>query len=151
MILYTFGSITQTAPDTFTEAAIPTRLTVDGKTGWRLVELSVFFENGNTLSLVVDCSATLILSTESGLQSFIDPDYVVSTDWAINGTALSTSSVMVDRHRAVSCERVTVQPFVYLQCDSSSTGVACVMSYRLAYELVKLTDLEVMRLLQGGA
>jgi hypothetical protein len=47
--------------------------------------------------------------------------------------------------------RVTVQPFIYLGIESSGTANANDVVFRVYYEIVKLSDLEVLRLLAGGA
>jgi hypothetical protein len=47
--------------------------------------------------------------------------------------------------------RITVQPEVYLSVESNSTSQANDVVFVITYEIVKLTDLELLRLLAGGA
>ena len=47
--------------------------------------------------------------------------------------------------------RVTVQPQLIFRLESTNTGQANNVVIAVYYDIVKLTDLEVLRLLAGGA
>jgi hypothetical protein len=147
-------NVTQSGANVDGEVLLPTLLTVDGKSGWLIT--GVKFSIGNLPFAVIptaDCQATMELNTETGLQSAIDKDCICIEYAAFSGIAASTSSYQVQTtYNAVIPEgRLTVQPNLYLHISTVGFSAALNVICEVFYEVVKLTDMEVMRLLQGGA
>lgn len=146
------GSLTQSGADTFTNVAIETNLTADGKTGWSIKGIRVFWSNGETVP-AADFEVNCTLSTSSSTPSFTSPDEILRVSWGMQnsgGVAVAVGYEPI-KEEIVFEERVTVQPNIYLGILSANTGIANIVNYQIFYETVKLSDLEVLRLLAGGA
>jgi hypothetical protein len=93
------------------------------------------------------------LNTESSAQGFLDNDSVYQFMYQFRGVAASTSGIQVDSERIVTFvqPRLTVQPNLYINVSSAGMTVGNTIYVEVFYEIVKLTDIEVMRLMQGGA
>lgn len=144
--------VTQTGADTFTAAAIDTGLTSDGKAGWQINSIKVFWENGYSAA-ATDQTISAILSTQATLTTPNDNEELVRVNWAVANTGGVAVAYPVDllKERAAAIDRVTVQPTLYAQVSSVTTGLTNVIYFEIDYEIVKLTEIEVLRLLIGGA
>lgn len=144
--------VTQSGNDTFTAASITTGLTVDGRAGWSLTAIEAYWVDGAAVA-AGDWSLHAKLATISTSTSFVDDDEIARVDWGMQNTGGVAVSVPYEPFRGISLAepRVTVQPTIYVGVESSNTGQANDVVFRVYYEIVKLTDLEVLRLLAGGA
>jgi len=145
------GVVTQGGADTFAAATIETNLTADGKAGWEIVALSAYYSNGE-LAAAADSDVNCILATQSTLTTFDQDEEIYRLNWAVAntaGVAVAYPLNLVKRELLIS-PRLTVQPNIYVQVASTLSGIANSMLYEIHYNIVKLTDLEVLRLLQGG-
>lgn len=145
------GVSTQGGADTFVATAIDTNLTADGKSGWELVALSGYYTNGETAA-AADSDVSLILTTQATVTTFDQDEEIYRLNWAVantGGVAVAYPLPLVKRELLIQ-PRITVQPILYVQVSSTSSGIANVIAWEFHYNIVKLTDLEVLRLLQGG-
>lgn len=146
------GIITQSAADTFTQSTIQTGLTPDGKTGWQIVGITGYWSTGDTVA-AADVEVNMILSTVTSVTTFDNVDEIARLNWAVSntaGVAVAFPLELIKRDILTDNGRLTVQPTVYVGAASSGTSVANVLYYEIEYNTIKLTDLEVLRLLQGG-
>lgn len=143
---------TQTAINAANEFTIPTLLTVDGRTGWNIKRVRVAL--ASSVGIVAAASSNILcqLNTEVIKQSFDDPDNIANLQWATVGTAASTGAFPVDLDREWVSEagRLTVEPNLYVHIESTGLTAAMTFNFLMEYETVKLTDMEMVRLLQGG-
>lgn len=148
------GVVTQgiVGSDTFTAAAILTNLTVDGKTGWEITGLKAFWANGYT-GTATDAIANVVLATLATVTQPNSDDEIARVSWGIQNTGGVAVAFPFEpiKKADISEPRVTVQPDLYIHANTTTTGLSNVFYYEISYELVKLTDLEVLRLLVGGA
>ncbi len=144
--------VTQSGSDTFTSSAIDTNLTVDGKTGWSIKAVEAYWADGAAVA-AGDWYLNAKLATISTSTTFTDDDEIARLDWGMQNTGGVAVSVPYEPFRGISLaeDRVTVQPTIYVGVESSGTGQANDVLFRVYYDIVKLTDLEVLRLLAGGA
>lgn len=145
--------VTQGGADTFTQVAIDTNLTADGKSAWQFTRLTAFWENGYTAA-AADQTISAILSTQvTTVTTPVDAEEIARVNWSIANTAGVAVAYPLDLIKEVSIptDRITVQPIVYASVSSVTTGLANVVYFELEYEVVKLSDIEVLRLLLGGA
>ena len=145
------GVITQGGADTFTSQSIDTQLSADGKAGWQINALKCYWSNGYTAA-AADAIANLVLATISTATLPNDAREIARVSWAVQNTAgVAVAFNFEPIKMAVILEpRITVQPLIYIQANTTSTGLTNVMYWELDYEIVKLADLEVLRLLVGG-
>jgi hypothetical protein len=146
------GTALQTGADTFTSASIDTNIQVDGKSGWEIVDFVAYWSNAETAA-AGDMDVNCILATRPTITSFNETDEIARINWGVQNTAGVAVAFQVDMvKRCVQfLDRVTVQPYLYINLASTGSGLACGIAWEIRYNVVKLTDLEVMRLLQGGA
>ena len=147
------GVVTQSAADTFTQSVIDTNITVDGKAGWEITAFSAYWSNAEAMP-AADIEVNAVLSTQATTVTTFDQDEeIIRLNWGfanIAGVAVVVPVDMVKREILFS-PRLTVQPLLYVGASSVNTGLTVVIYYEIVYDIVKLTDLEVLRLLQGGA
>jgi hypothetical protein len=137
-----------------TSLTIPTLLTVDGRAGWSIVGISMLVNNWEGCVVpTADCSLQIQLNTETGQQTFTDPDNIALVIFGTSGIAASTSAFQINNRQDIvlPIPRLTVQPNLYLSVTSTGLAVGAVIHASIFYEITKLTDLETMRLMQGGA
>lgn len=152
--MYTRKLITQTAANAPAVVQITTNLTVDGRQGWNITGLRWTFTNiAAAITPIATCNAQIQVNTEAGNQAFDDPDSIFLVNTGAHGIAASTSSVYIPATgtQVLPEPRTTVQPIIYIALDSIGMTQALSVGVEITYEIVKLSDIEVMRLLQGGA
>jgi hypothetical protein len=144
--------VTQTGNDTFTSAAISTGLTADGKAGWSIAAIEAYWVDGTAVA-AADWSISALLGTISTVTTFGDVDEIARISWAMQNTGGVAIAVPLEIQKQVVLlePRITVQPTIYAAVSSAATGQANDIIISVFYDLVKLTDLEVLRLLAGGA
>ena len=146
------GSVTQGGADTFTAATILTGLTVEGKSGWLIKALKAFWSNGYTAA-AADYLATCVLATIATVTNSNADDEIARVSWGVQNTAgVAVAFNFEPSKLAYILEpRLTVQSDLYIHANSTGTGLGNIMYYEVEYEIVKLTDIEVLRLMVGGA
>lgn len=145
------GVVTQGGADTFTTVAIDTNLTADGKSGWEIAAFSGYWSNGETAA-AADSDVNLVLAAQSTVTTFDQDEEIYRLNWSVAntaGVAVAYPLNLVKREVLIQ-PRVTVQPILWVQASSTSSGLANVFYFEINYDIVKLSDLEVLRLLQGG-
>lgn len=147
------GVTTQSAADTFTQSAIDTNLTADGKAGWEIISFRAFWP-GFYLLAAADMTLSAILATQSTTVTTMNQAAEIArVNWAIANTAGVAVAFPVDQTKTdlMVEPRVTAQPLLYVGISSATTGAANVVYWELEYNIVKLSDVETLRLLVGGA
>lgn len=143
---------TQTAVNSANEFVIPTLLTVDGRTGWNIKRVRAVL--ASSVGIVAAAHSNIIcqLNTEIVKQSFNDADNIATLLWSTVGTAASTGAFPIDNARewVSDAGRLTVEPELIVHIESSGLTAAMTINFLMEYETVKLTDMEMVRLLQGG-
>jgi len=147
------GSVTMSAANTLTVATIDTNLLVDGKTGW---EIRGFLGYASTLEVQVlaDIEASLVLATIPTITTMDMEDEVARCAWQIMVTGAVDAAIYVPdgiKQAVMIQPRVTVQPQIYVQAVTTGYTNPGTFYWMLEYEPVKLTDIELLRLLVGGA
>jgi hypothetical protein len=145
--------LTQTGVDVESSLVIPTGLTVDGRLGWSITRMRAIWNNMSSIPpTVVSATLNVQLNTEVGSQLFSDVDSIGMISYKLRGIAASTSAnQLFPMVEYVLMEpRLTVEPNLILLLASGTTGLANAVSFEFQYEQVKLSDMDVMRLLQGG-
>jgi len=144
--------VTQGGADTFAAGAIDTGLTADGKAGWQINAIRAFWVDGAAVA-AADHSLSAKVATLATTTTFGTADEIDRVSWGLQntaGVAVAVAYEPVKEHYLVE-SRVTVQPNIYIQVESAGTGQANDVIVEVFYDVVKLSDLEVLRLLAGGA
>lgn len=146
------GVVTQTGADAFTSLLLLTGLTVDGKSGWAINSFKAFWSNGYTAA-AADSIANLVLATISTVTLPNNDAEIARVSWGVQNTAgVAVAFDFEPIKKADFTEpRVTVQSDLYIHANTTTTGLTNVFYYELSFDIVKLSDLEVLRLAVGGA
>jgi len=144
--------VTQSGSDTSTWVAIATGLTVDGKAGWQINGMSAYWVDGQSVA-AADMIVNGVVSTVNTGTSYGDDDEVARVSWGLQNTAGTAVAVPFEPIKSVQLvePRVTVQPTIYVGIISQTSGQANDMIFVVNYDIVRLSDNEVLRLLAGGA
>jgi hypothetical protein len=146
------STVTQSGADTSTAAAIETGILPDGRSGLSIFAMEVHWTNAEAVPAADwECNATL--SVDATFPGFTSPDEIARISWGVQNTAGVAVAVPYDPTKSIILiePRVTVQPLIYAAVVSQLTSGANVIQFRIYYEVVKLTEMEVLRLLVGGA
>lgn len=144
--------VTQGGADTFTSVAVPTALTVDGKAGWQINGIRAYWVDGAAVA-AADHSLDAVIQTIATVVTAADDEWVENVSWGLQNTAGVAVAVTYEpsKEHFLAEPRVTVQPNIYAAVKSAGTAQANDVIIEIFYEIVKLSDLEVLRLLAGGA
>ena len=144
--------VTQGGADTTTSVAVSTGLTADGKSLWSLVGVVAYWVDG-AAAAAGDWSLQAYIGTVTGAIAMTSADRVGGVAWGMQNTAGVAVAVPYEPERTSSFleARVTAQPNIYVTVESAGTGQANDVIFQVIYEIVKASDLEVLRLLAGGA
>lgn len=144
--------VTQSANDALTFGTIATSLTVEAKSGWEIFAMEAFWVDGSSVA-PGDWQLSATLGTVNTATTPVSDDEIARVAWGLQNTAGVAVAVPYEPQRSIVLiePRVTVQPQLYVGVTSASTAQANDVVVIVYYNIVKLTDLEVLRLLQGGA
>jgi len=144
--------LTQGSADSASAGTISTDLTADGKSGWSVFALEAYYVNGEGAASA-DWEVIAALQTVNVGANFGSADEIARLGWGVQntgGVAVAIPYEPVKRNVLLE-PRVTVQPQLIFRLESTNTGQANNVVIAVYYDIVKLTDLEVLRLLAGGA
>jgi len=143
--------VTQGGADTFTSVllALPA---LDGKSGYEIMAIEAYSTNGAGIA-AADWIINAQLSTQSTIAAFNEDELIAQVSWAAQNTAGVAVCIPFDSQRAkILVEpRITVQPAIYVAVSSANTAIANIIDFRVFYNTIKLTELEYLRMLTGGA
>jgi len=146
------GTLIQSGANTFTQATIDTNLTIDGRTGWAITGFKCWASTLYTEVTTADYTLAGILATQATTVTTPDDnEEIARIQWANNFSTAAVAYPVEPIKLAEMLEtRLTVQPQLYFGIDSAGLTAAARIYYEFSYDIVKLSELEVMRLLVGG-
>lgn len=143
--------LTQGGADAFVEGEILTLLVPEQGLGWKLNR--IVFQFGDALSaLSADCSIgwSVTRDSKTGVVGYSDADTVYHDGFNVS---LTTSGQIVIPYSHIWLppdNTIFVEPTIYFQLDSTTTGLANVAAVRLHYEEIKVSEIDILRLLQNA-
>jgi hypothetical protein len=143
--------VTQSGVDTATGVAFSLPA-LDGKSAYQISGFEANWYDANTVA-AGDWLLRARITTEDSTLTPLDDEMVLELTWAMQNTAGVAVAVPVDpvREKHLYMPRLTVQPFVYARVESTATAQANDVYFTLFYSIEKLSELEYLRLLAGGA
>lgn len=144
--------VTQSGADTYTSVGVSTGLTLDGKAGWQITAMRAQWVDGASVA-AADYTIAAKVGTISATTTFGSADEVDRVMWGLQNTAGVAVAFQFEpiREHVLFEPRLTVQPYIYVAVESAGTANANDIIIEVFYDVVKLSDIEVMRLLVGGA
>jgi hypothetical protein len=144
-------SVTQTGADTFTaEQLILPQL--DGKSGYLFKYIRAMWLQSTSVT-PADSWLKAMLQTVATPQTFDSDDVIDAVGWGITTMAAAQATMFADlfKEHELNEPRLSVQPDIYVGIKSSATTQINSVIVEVGFEIVKLSELEFLRLLAGGA
>jgi len=143
--------VTQSGNDTDTGAAFALPA-LDGKSAFQIERMDCYWSDAHTVASAdwyLNCSIQVADST----LTLLDDELILVNGWACQNTAGVAVALPIVPFMSTEAgmPRLTVQPYVYARVTSASTAQANDVYFTLYYSIVKLSELEYLRLLAGGA
>lgn len=145
-------NVTQSGVDAVT--SVPMNLfPLDGKSGYEFTAIEVYWKNGE-LAAAADYELYLAAQKVSGnlADRISEEDWIMGVSWAVQNTA----GVAVALHVDLQKQQILIEPIVTvsqtlnLVASSANTAQANQLSVVVHYNIVKLSELEYLRLLAAG-
>jgi len=146
-------TLTQGGADAFKEAEEITGLDPSSGQGWLLKRLEVLFPNAAGLQGLSADSAiewSLTRDTKAAMSNLADSDVIYQA--GIFNALTTSGEIMVPGLFTYDFPDgvLVVEPSIYAQLDSAATGLTMSAYMRLYYETVKLSEVDILRMLTQG-
>lgn len=144
-------TLTQGGADAFVESSVATEIIPADGEGFLLTLVEVYFALSGLEQISADSYLEWAVTrdTKAAMPLFSDTDVILVDGFA---NALTTSGEVIIKGRydwVPPPGTILVEPLIYAQLDSGGTGQANTCYMRLHYQAVKLTEVEILRLLNG--
>jgi len=145
-------NINQSSPDAVT--SVPMNLfPLDGKSGYEFTAIEAYWKNGENAA-AADYELYVAVQKIAGnlLDRIGEEDWIMGVSWGLQNTAgvAVVSIVELQKQQILIEPIVTVSQTLNIVASSSLTGQANQLSVIAHYNIVKLTELEYLRLLAAG-
>lgn len=143
--------VTQSGADTFTSAELNLPA-LDGKTGYQINGIRAVWSDGQAVA-AADWWLDASVQVEATALAYDADELIDLVSWGMQntgGVAVAVPYEPVKEHELFE-PRVTVQPSIYVAVASGATSQANDVMIEVFYETVKLSELDYLRLLAGGA
>lgn len=147
---YLSMTATQPGVDTFVEAQVSTEILPENGLSYRVTFIELLFTNPmNVLSADCRIRWSITRDTKTGFAALSDPDSILSDEIDVSLTT-SGQLLIPQRYAYPALPGIyIVEPTIYLQLFSASSGTTNVMDARIYYEEVKLSELDILRILNN--
>lgn len=143
--------VTQGGADTtaYVQFSLPD---LDGKSGYEIVGMRAFWSGAQAAAAADHVLNVVIQTSGTAVKVPTDAEYIDAVSWGQMNTAGVAVTLNYEPYKehVLLAERVTVQD-VYAAVASTTTGLTNTVYVSLYYRVVKLSELEYLRLLAGGA
>lgn len=144
--------VTQSGADTETRVAIPTGIDADSRAIWNIVGISALWKDGAAVA-AADFSLLAYISTLDASFDGANVDYMAPLGWGLQNTAGVAVAVPYEPFKSLVYPngRATAQPSIYVGVYSSGTSQANDVVISVHYEIIKATEMEILRMLVEGS
>lgn len=146
-------AVTQGSADAFVQGTETTGISPSMGIAWVLTRLEVFFPQSNALQNVsADFSVhwSLTRDSKTAVSDFSDADCMAAGGFY--GSLTTSGQIILPAYYQYEFGSglLVVEPEVYFQLDSAATGLTLSPGVRLHYEEVKVSEVEILRMLTQG-
>jgi hypothetical protein len=143
--------VTQSGADTFTssELNLPD---LDGKSGYEILGLRAIWSDGQAVA-AADWWLDASVQVDATVLAYDADELIDQVSWGMQntaGVAVAVPYEPVKEHFLLE-PRLTVQPSIYVAVASGATSQANDVMIEVFYQVTKLSELDYLRLLAGGA
>ena len=143
--------VTQSGVDTRTAVALALP-SLDGKSAYLLEGARCCWYDCHSVA-AADWRLFAYVAVEDAALNPNDDEWVMDVSWACQNTGGVAVALTVEptKQTQLILPRATVQPYVYCVVDSTATAQANDVYFEVFYSIQKLSEIEYLRLLAGGA
>lgn len=149
---YLSATLTQGGADAFVQATVLTDIVPENGYGLRVIGVEIEQRTADVVAAAANSiwEMSFARDTKAAIADLADPD--VWMTWKLVNRVVASGASLQECSRLIvpAATSILVEPYVYIQLDSASTGVANVVNVRIHYEEVKLTEIEILRLLNNA-
>jgi len=150
------GVVVLPAAGTFTQVTLDTNISADSTFGWMITGLRGILKSRDATGVEVPESNNIDLILATRLTTITTPDEteeIARINWALAfSTAAAFAIPELQKLAPMAEPRLTVQPNLYIGVKGSVTiGAITDVYYEISYETFKLSNIELLKLLIGGA
>lgn len=142
------ANVVQGSADAFVQDTVPTNLIPSDGFAFKLKHI-MFDRTSANLVASGDISFSLTRDTKTAVVKYDDPDTIFFHTELIkmttSGAIVSPGSGVITFPDGI----FVVEPNIYLQLDSTATTVVNSMNARIYYEEVKISEVEILRILNN--
>jgi hypothetical protein len=144
--------VTQTGNDAETRVEIDTGINADSRSIWGIVGISAMWSDGAAVA-AADYSLVAYVSTLDAAFSGTNVDYLPPITWGIQNTGGVAVAVAYEpfKSRSFFVSRATAQANLYLGVYSAGTAQANDVIITVHYEIIRATEMEILRMLVEGS
>lgn len=141
--------VVQGGADAFVENAIATSLVPSDGVGFAITRIDALREQGlgTTNNCIIEWS--ICRDSKTAVAGYTDPECMLAwkaqTRNAANGIFVEDLLTVFD----IPAGLIVVEPYIYVQLDSNLTVLSNAVQFRFYYEEIKLTEVEILRLLNN--
>jgi hypothetical protein len=150
---YLYSTVIQGGADAFICTALATDLNPSDGYAFKIVAVEGNFSTAIAMQgMSADCKVMWALSRDIkvAMADLNDTD-LIFRDGFYQGLTTSGAFIREDGFKWVPNHDVyIVEPNIYLVLDSDATGIQISMAWRIYYEEVKLTEVEILRLINNA-
>ena len=146
-------TVTQGAADAFVQVSDATSISPSAKVAWLIKRIQVMFDLDVLLENVSADFAiawAVARATDTTVPSLDDNDTLHAD--GISGSLTTSGQILIPKlydWEAPSEGLLMVSPTLYFTLDSTATGLTLSADFRIWYEEVTLSELEILRLISG--
>jgi hypothetical protein len=143
--------LTQGGADAFVQGSITTDIIPADGEGWLLSRIEIQFDPTALAALSADASIIWSGSRDSqtAVRGYNDADAFYVGGRVFSLTTSGTYQQPLVEVFDPPVGTIFVEPTMYFQLDSTATGGIVIATFRVHYTMVKLTEIEILRILQS--
>ena len=146
-------TVTEGAADAFVQVTDPTAISASAKIAWLIKRISVMFDLDVLLENVSADFAIawgVARASDTSVPSLDDKDTIYAN--GISGSLTTSGQILIPKlfeWDAPGEGLLMVDPQLFYTLDSTATGLVLSADFRVVYEEVSLSELEILRLISN--
>lgn len=141
--------LTQGSADAFVQDTVVTGLLPSDGLAYVITRAEIMYNFIPGLTNALQLQWSITRDTKTAIADYSDPDTLYSDAFGVRVTTSGTMLYEQRREIIFPDGLFVVEPYIYCQYDSANTAVSGVLDMRLWYTTQKLTEVEILRLLNN--
>jgi hypothetical protein len=149
--LYKTVALVQGGADAFVQSTITTEINPSDGLVWKILGVEVGFDPSLMMLLSADSWVMwqITRDTKTATTNYVDQDVVMLDGFSNSLTTSGEVLVPLSHKWEPIGDLIFAEPTMYLALDSANTGQVLSATMRVYYEMVKATEIEILRMLQN--